>query len=288
MDQQTTAFRRARLGLNPAVLNPDVSVIIPTFHRERELVRALGSVLATESVTLEVLVLDDSAEGSACEAAHSLGDARVRYIKCDTPSQGRPALVRNAGASLARGRYLHFLDDDDWLESDALAVLAASLDETQSAGMAFGAIIPFGEDGPGLHHQQRYFRTAARVARGLRGRMELAANLLALPTILINSACMARRECFLASGGYDGDMPVCEDVDLWMRIARAADYVYLDRPIVHYRTGAPSLMHSLQENDPRLEIAWRRSQANYRRRYGLTELLLIKLWARTLLRRPSP
>jgi cellulose synthase/poly-beta-1,6-N-acetylglucosamine synthase-like glycosyltransferase len=269
------------------MLNPDISVIIPTFHRELELGQAIDSALATDGLSLEVLVLDDSAAGTAFDAAHASGDPRVRYVKCDTPSQGRPALVRNVGASLARGRYLHFLDDDDWLESGALAALASCLDTTPHAGMAFGAIIPFGDDEPVLRHQQSYFRTAARVARGLRGRMELVANLLALPTILINSACMARRECFLACGGYDGDIPVCEDVDLWMRIARATDYVYLDRPIVHYRTGAPSLMHSLQENDARLDMAWRRSQGNYRRQHGLGELLMLKLWARTALRRTS-
>jgi glycosyltransferase involved in cell wall biosynthesis len=262
----------------------DVSVVIPTFRREREVVQAMTSVLAHSKVSIEVIVLDDSPEGSAFDAVLGIGDARARYIKCETPSQGRPALVRNQGAALARGRYLHFLDDDDMLESDALDVLSACLDATPHAGMAFGAIIPFGDDARELQQRRAYFRKAACVARELRGRMQLVANLLRLPTILVNSACMARRESFIAAGGYDAAIPICEDVDLWMRIARLADFIYLDRPILHYRTGADSLMHSLRDNDERLDIAWRRTQFNYRKQYGYAELMWLKLWARTALR----
>jgi glycosyltransferase involved in cell wall biosynthesis len=267
------------------VFGIDVSVVIPTFHRERQVVEAIDSVLDQNSLSIEVLVLDDSREGTAFDAVQSVADSRLRYIKCTEPSEGRPALVRNRGAALARGRYLHFLDDDDVLENDALAALAACLDATPDAGMAFGAIIPFGDDEKILRDQQSYFCEAARVARGLRGRMELAANLLFHPTILINSACMGRREQFIASGGYDGEMAVCEDVDLWARIARASNFAYVDRPIVRYRTGASSLMHDLSENDEKLTSAYRRSHRKYRDLHGFGEFNLLKFWARTTLRR---
>jgi glycosyltransferase involved in cell wall biosynthesis len=263
----------------------DVSVIIPTFHRERLVLEAIGSVLAHRGLSMEILVLDDSAEGSASEAVSSIADTRVRYIKCADPSGGKPALVRNAGAALSRGRFLHFLDDDDLLETDALNVLADSLERSPQCGMAFGAIIPFGDDLAALRHEQRYMSQASSIARGLRGRMELVATLLFQSTILVNSACMVRRHCFLACGGYDSNIPVCEDVELWMRIARADDFVYVDRPVIHYRTGLPSLMRSLVENDERLRIAYQRSQSNYRARYGLAETLMLKLWTKTLLRR---
>jgi glycosyltransferase involved in cell wall biosynthesis len=262
----------------------DVSVVIPTFHRERQVLEAIGSVLAPSSLSIEVLVIDDSAAGTALDAVHSIADPRVRYIKHAEPSRGKPALVRNQGAALARGRYLHFLDDDDLLESDALTVLARSLDAAPQAGMAFGAIIPFGDNLRDLRHEQSYFREAARVARSLRGRMQLTANLLFHPTVLVNSACMARREHFMNSGGYDADVPLCEDVELWARIARASDFVYLDRPIVRYRCGASSLMHDLSADDARLDIAYRRMHGKYRVRYGSCEFYALKLWARTLLR----
>jgi len=268
----------------PGLADIDVSVVIATFNRERQVVEAIQSALLQDSVNLEVLVLDDSAEGSARNAVTAIGDARVRYVTCAEPSQGRPALVRNRGASLARGRYLHFLDDDDTLEPDALSVLSRSLDAAPDAGMAFGVVIPFGEDEADLRSQQHYFRRSARIARRLRGRLQLAAHLLFRPAILVNSACMARREFFAASHGCDGAMPACEDVDLWARIARSSDFVYVDRPVIRYRTGASSHRRDIDTDDQRRELARRRAQFNYRARHGFAEFLLLKLWAGTVLR----
>jgi glycosyltransferase involved in cell wall biosynthesis len=262
----------------------DVSVVIPTFHRERQLLEAIHSVLVQRRVSFEVIVIDDSVEGSALQAVQSVPDSRVRYVQRAEPSRGRPALVRNDGAQLARGRYLHFLDDDDVLEQDALWALSSTLDATPNAGMAFGVTVPFGDDEGVLRSQQRHFRQAARIARKLRGRLQLVANLVFKDTLLVNSVCMARRECFLACGGYDTIMPVCEDVDLWARISRAYGFVFVDRPIMHYRTGAPSLMHNLSESDARLHDSYRRGQGNYRARHGVIEFYLLKIWARTTLR----
>jgi hypothetical protein len=97
---------------------------------------------------------------------------------------------------------------------------------------------------------------------------------------LVNSACMARRSAFAAVGGYDADIPICEDAEFWGRVAHAAGYVFLDRPVVCYRTGAPSLMHNLSLNDERLYQSYRRIQGKYRREHGLFNFLVMKLWIR--------
>lgn len=84
------------------------TTVIPTVQRPT-LARAVRSVLdQTDSGDLEVIVVNDS--GTALEAASWMDDRRVRITH--TQGQERSA-ARNAGARLARGRYLHFLDDDD-------------------------------------------------------------------------------------------------------------------------------------------------------------------------------
>src|SRR5262249_9697815 len=92
---------------------PDISVVIPTFRRPRELVDAVHSALAQTGFSIEVLVVDDSPEGSAREAIAALDDPRVSYLKRSVPSGGSPALVRNDGWPRTSGRFVHFLDDDD-------------------------------------------------------------------------------------------------------------------------------------------------------------------------------
>jgi glycosyltransferase involved in cell wall biosynthesis len=262
----------------------DVSVIIPTYHREAQLLEAIRSVLCQRGVTFEIIVVDDSAEGSARDAVASVAEPRVRYIQRAEPSHGLPARVRNDGAMVSRGRYLYFLDDDDMLETDTLAVMSTALDAAPAAGMAFGAVEPFGNDEAKLRHNQEYFNEARRIARRLSGAGELSVRLMFRPSILVNSACMARRAAFFSVGGYDSDIPVCEDADLFGRIAHATDYVYVDRPVVRYRTGAPSLMHNLAEDDEKLHVSYRRIQGKYRMAQGVLKFLALKIWARAVLR----
>jgi GT2 family glycosyltransferase len=262
----------------------DISVVIPTFRREKQLLEAIGSVLSQRDVTLEIIVVDDSPDGSARSAVASVTDPRVSYIQRAEPSGGRPALVRNEGARAAKGRYVHFLDDDDMLEPGALSALSTALDADPKAGMAFGVIVPFGLDEVKLRHHQKFFAEARRIARRLRGARQLSASLLFCPTVLVNSACMARREAFVAVGGFDAEIPVCEDADLWARIAHATGFVFLDRPIVRYRTGAASLMHNLAENDEKMSQSYRRIQNKYRETHGMLQYLAMKIWARATLR----
>ena len=67
------------------------------------------------------------------------------------------------------------------------------------------------------------------------------------PTVLVNSARLIRRECVEALGGYNEDLAVFEDVDFYLRAIRRFGCVFVDRPVLEYRTGAPSLMHNLSD-----------------------------------------
>jgi len=262
----------------------DVSVVIPTFRREKLVVEAISSALTQRGVSLEVIVVDDSGEASARDAVSAIGDPRVRYVARLKPG-GCPAYPRNEGAALARGRYLHFLDDDDLLEHGALTALVCALDVRPNAGMAFGTITPFGENADELRLHQQYYGEATRIARSIRSNRELVAKLVFQGTILVNSACMVRRNVFLASGGYDSTMPIAEDVDLWGRVARlSGGHVFVDQPIMRYRTGSPSIMHGTNMRE-KLMSSYRRIHDKYRATNGTFDFLMMKVWARTLLRR---
>jgi glycosyltransferase involved in cell wall biosynthesis len=262
----------------------DVSVIVPTYRRERELLEAINSILSQRGVTLEIIVVDDSPEGSARNAVASVNDGRVRYVLRPEPSKGRPAKVRNDGAKLARGRYLYFLDDDDLLEPQTLADLSKALDAAPKAAMAFGVVSPFGVEGDLLQHHREYFEDARRVALKLKGQNQLSACLTFRPAILVCSAGMARSAFFSDVGGFDTEIPICEDAELWARISHGRGHVFLDRTVVRYRTGAPSLMHNLVENDDKMRASYRRIHGKYREAHGALTFYAAKIWTRLFLR----
>ena len=99
-------------------LSPTVSVVIPTYKRPVEILRAVNSVIVQEYADMEILVVDDNPAGSEyrekTEAALEGLDPRIVHIKNAVSLGGAGA--RNAGITAARGRFVAFLDDDDeWL-----------------------------------------------------------------------------------------------------------------------------------------------------------------------------
>jgi glycosyltransferase involved in cell wall biosynthesis len=257
--------------------SPLVSVVIPTFHRERDVVRAARSALDQTGVNVEVLVLDDSAENSAELHLTAIADPRLRYERCTTPSGGVPARVRNRGLALVRGEFVHLLDDDDTLLPGALEALSSALVASPESGVAVGVVQPVGQDAGVLAKEEQYFAKAAARLRHVRSRRDLCAALLFTTTPLVNSACMIRREVARAIGGYAEDIARCEDAEFYLRAIRASGCRFVDRTVVRYQTGLPSLMHSLTD-DALVEVSYDLMHERYRRAHGALEYL----WLRAL------
>jgi GT2 family glycosyltransferase len=268
--------------MTPTSSVPDVSVITPTFRREKLVVEAVRSALAQEGVSVESLVLDDSPDGSARAAVEAIGDPRVRYLKREVPSGGKPALVRNEAVRLARGRYVHFLDDDDRLAEGALAAMVQALDARPDRGVAIGWVVPFGDDPRSLEEKRVYFERAARIAARQPSSLLTVATILFRGTLMVNSACMIRREHVEPLGGFDSTIPVYEDVDFYMRATRRYGHVYVNRPVLHYRTGAPSLMHDLKGDNAKVEESYGIIHRKYRQQHGALEFLALKVVSRFL------
>jgi len=265
----------------------DISVVIPTFRRREFLMEAIDSALRQPDVSVEVIVVDDSPEGSARDAVASLRDPRVQYVQSDTPSGGRPALVRNQGWKTAKARFIHFLDDDDRVADGYYRDAVAAFDSHPDNGVVFGKIQPFSEpDSQALVDEREFFGRAARRTRlwsRWGSRWLMAANLLFMPTLLVNSACIIRREHVQRLGGYDAHIALNEDVDFFCRAIRNFGCHFLDQVVVHYRILPNSLMHGRKGNQKLLE-SYQRMYARYRETHGGAELLAMKIFARTVLR----
>jgi glycosyltransferase involved in cell wall biosynthesis len=102
--------------------HPLYSIIVPTYRRREPLARCLRAVAALQFPRdqFEVLVVDDGSPSPPADIVASVGQSvRARLVAV---RHGGPAKARNAGATLARGRYLVFTDDDcepepDWLRA---------------------------------------------------------------------------------------------------------------------------------------------------------------------------
>lgn len=112
-----------------------VSIIIPCYNAEPWLAEALESALAQTWPHKEIIVINDGSSDGSLAVANKYTARQVRVI--DQPNQGASA-ARNRGLHEARGDFIQFLDADDLLAPDKIAlqmaVLAAAPDGSVAAG----------------------------------------------------------------------------------------------------------------------------------------------------------
>lgn len=99
---------------------PDVSLIIPVFNNEAFLESSLASARAQTGVSLEIIIIDDGSTDSSPDFLKAQAAEDPRIVVISQVNQGVSA-ARNAGLDHATGRWVAFLDGDDWLAPGSLA-----------------------------------------------------------------------------------------------------------------------------------------------------------------------
>lgn len=195
-------------ALEPPVL---VSIVLPTRNRTHVLGRALHSVLAQTVEDFEVLVVDEGSTDDTADVLATIPDRRVRSVRLD--DNVGVSRARNVALALARGQWIAFLDDDDewaptYLERQ-LEVAASRPDAEVIYCRARRRNDRTGEDvgvAPTAIRNGSVFRyLVSRWNPGM-------------------SCTMVRRSRLLAVGGFDEQLRVVEDCDLWLRLAQQTDF----------------------------------------------------------------
>lgn len=184
---------------------PQISVIIPVFNRERTVGDAARSILSQTLHDLELIIVDDGSTDQSAAVVEQLGDARVRVVR-HVANRGIPH-ARNAGLNAAKAPYVAWLDSDDLARRTRLAEQLAYLETHPDVAFVGACAGKKGLDGrrlpgvrvPPLDHE------------------DIVAWLL-FRSAFQNSAITGRTEIF-QNFRYDAQYPVCEDIDLFQRIA---------------------------------------------------------------------
>lgn len=182
-----------------------ISTIIPTIGRPT-LKRTVWSVINQElpSANFEIIVVNDS--GHPLQAADWQNSDRVSII--NTQHRER-SVARNTGAAIARGKYLHFLDDDDWLLPGALSNLTKVARESNAAWVYGSSQLVNGRD-------QHIINLVHELTSNCFIQV-MSGEWIPLQASLIN------QEYFILVGGFKPTMIVSEDVDLCRRITLNGD-----------------------------------------------------------------
>jgi glycosyltransferase involved in cell wall biosynthesis len=182
-----------------------LSVIVPTRNRAGLLRRALKSIMTQISKDVEVIVVDDGSDDDTQRAVSEFASATYHRMQ---GTSGASA-ARNRGAALAHGQWLLFLDDDDELKLNALAVILTHLRVQHDVCMFYvEQVMPNG---------------VCRVPRNqLLHEHTDKDHLMSFALRPISaSQVVVRREVFHRLGGFDENLRTCNDIDLWARLLLA-------------------------------------------------------------------
>lgn len=191
----------------------DVAVVIPCFNHKRFLAGAIESALHQTVPPTEVLVVDD---GSTEDIRRVVSDfAGVRLIRHENRGL---AAARNSGLQATTSGKLIFLDADDRLVPEAIAMGLRCLTASADAAFAYGAYREVRNDGSSIN----YSRTSTH-------REFVQCNWVGMIATV-----MFDRTRLLQIGGFDETLRMCEDWDAYLRLSRAFPFTTHDGLVADY------------------------------------------------------
>ena len=198
------------------LMEPTVSVIIPTYNRWPMVGAAIQSVLAQSYHDFELIVVDDGSTDATSMEVVKRGP-QLRYFHQER--RGVSA-ARNLGVRQSRGRLIAFLDSDDLWQVDKLKIQVGIMQNSPEVRIC--------------QTDELWIRNGVRVNPRIKHRKPSGDIFVrSLDLCLVSpSAVMMTRELFERSGRFDESLPVCEDYDLWLRIARDNPVQLIDQPLV--------------------------------------------------------
>jgi glycosyltransferase involved in cell wall biosynthesis len=194
--------------------DPFFSYIIPTIGRS-SLDIAVKSVLSQDftQAELEVVIVNDS--GIPLQTAEWSISPRVKVINTNRSER---SFARNSGAAVAKGKYLAFLDDDDWILPGALEHFWQLAQRYPAADWLYG----------GIHVVDHHGRVLKEINSSLSGNCFSKIMGGAWAPI---QASMIRAEAFFKAGGYSPFICGTEDEDLCRRIAYSGEFANIPQAV---------------------------------------------------------
>jgi len=215
-----------------------VSVIVPCYNQAKFLSESLESVFSQTYSNWECIIVNDGSTDNTEEVALKWvkTDSRFKYINID---HGGPSISRNVALKIAKGEYLQFLDSDDWLSPQKIAVQINILSKANTYSLCLCNYFSSVEDDLFKPHPSRLVSPEFKTTDYL---YELISNwetTLSIPIhCILFKGIMYKENCIY----FDSDLPNHVDWDFWMKIfALKPEVYYIDQKLVTYRIQSKSL-----------------------------------------------
>ena len=207
---------------------PLISVIFPIYNGSMYLREAIESIRAQTFTDYEIIIIDDGSTDDSFQIIRSITDKRIRAYR--QRNRGLAATL-NHGISLARGRYLARMDQDDLALPTRLEKQVAFLEgHARCALLGTAAEIWIGDQKTDRMHDHPIDNLSLKFE-------------LMFDNYFVHSSVMFRKTAVEDIGGYTTDTArqPPEDYELWSRLARKHEVANLSERLLVYREVAASM-----------------------------------------------
>jgi len=192
-----------------------ISIIIPTYNRAQQLIKAVNSVLAQSHRNMELIVVDDGSDDDTVDQMQKyLAD--IVYIRQENRG---PAAARNRGIERARYDILAFLDSDDRFAERKLEIQLAAMRRNPSYLIS--------------HTNETWYRKG-RILNQKKKHQKKSGNIFrqSLKLCAVSmSTVMMRKDIFARYGFFDEEYPCCEDYEFWLRVSAKENFLLVGEPL---------------------------------------------------------
>lgn len=211
--------------------NPPVTVLMPVYNGELYVARAVKSILGQTFRDFEFLVINDGSTDRSIDIIRGFNDPRIRVV--DTENQGVAAAL-HLGMEMARGAYIARMDADDECLPNRLEIEKCCLDEHDDIAVVHGSVEYIDSDGAPVFLERDEGHSN-----------NITKWLLNWKNVPIHSTVMMRASILKEHAlNYRIEMNRVEDFDLWNRIARVGDFMYLPDILIRYRIHSENVSNS--------------------------------------------
>ncbi len=190
---------------------PFFSVIIPTYNRAHSLTSAIKSILNQTFKNFEIIIIDDASIDNTEEVVKLINDTRIHYLKNEVNRER--CLSRNLGIDNAKGKYVCFLDSDDYHLPNHLEVIYSEIQSLQNP-IAFLFTNSCNEDSNGKRSERCCpdFENFNSYTYFLH--------------YTVNPQRWAVHKTIFEKINFDNEILICEDMDTSLRILAAGYPIY--------------------------------------------------------------
>jgi glycosyltransferase involved in cell wall biosynthesis len=236
---------------------PKVSIIVTTYNCAPYIACAINSILSQTFRDFEIVIVDDESSDETVKIIDEIATVDNRINLHRIPHGGLPSITRNAGLSIAQGKYVCFLDGDDYYEPHRIEKQLMLLDNHDDLIAVFHDVKLIDAHGcplNGTYLSNANFLSVAQEFLELIDRNEyrLSSNFYKFMTLkyaaMHTSSVMILRS-FLESKKlrFSQDIAIGEDTELWWKISLGGGIAYIDEPLSFYRQHSSSITRNLDQ-----------------------------------------